>query len=73
MDRALKHWMIAARDGFTPSLKVIQTMYFKGRATKDDYTTALRSYQTYLGEIKSKQRDEAAAAVEDYRYYESGV
>ena len=72
-DRALKHWMIAARDGFTTSLNHIQTMYFKGHATKDDYTTALRSYQTYLGEIKSKQRDEAAAADEDYRYYESGV
>ena len=28
---------------------------------------ALQSYQTYLSEIKSKQRDEAAAAYEEYR------
>jgi len=30
---------------------------------------ALRSYQTYLGEIKSEQRDKAAATWDDCRYY----
>ena len=30
---------------------------------------ALQSYQTYLEEIKSDQRDKAAAADEKYRYY----
>jgi len=30
---------------------------------------ALRSYQIYLGEVKSPQRDKAAAARDDYRYY----
>ena len=33
------------------------------------YTKALKSYQTHLVEIKSSQRDEAAAADEKYRYY----
>jgi len=72
-ERALKHYMIAVRDGHENSLKIIQTMYFNGHATKDDYTKALRSYQEYLSEIKSKQRDEAAAADARLRYYESGV
>ena len=47
-------------------------MYTNGKATKEDYTTALRAYQEYLGEIKSVQRDKAAAASERYRYYSSG-
>ena len=36
-------------------------MYSNGDATKEDYTKALQSYQTYLRGIKSRQRDEAAA------------
>jgi len=68
--RALKHYMIAARAGDSDSLKQINRLYTYGRATKDDYTKALKLYQEYLGEIKSSQRDEAAAYDnEEYRYY----
>ena len=38
-------------------------------ATKDDYTQALRAYQAYVVEIKSPQRDEAAAFNDAYKYY----
>jgi len=69
MDRAIRHYIIAVRNGHTNSLREMQELYSNGHATKEDYTTALRSYQTYLGEIKSKQRDEAASADEDFRYY----
>ena len=69
MDRALKHHMIAVMSGFVESLNMIKEMYLKGHATKEDYTKALQSYQSYLNEIKSDQRDKAAAAREDYRYY----
>jgi len=68
-DRALKHFTIAVRGGFSQSLQQIKSIYSKGYATKEDYTKALQSYQEYLAEIKSRQRDEAAAAREDYRYY----
>jgi len=68
-DRALKHHMNAIRGGYSDSLNKIKKLYADGHATKEDYTKALQSYQSYLGEIKSKQRDEAAAAREDYRYY----
>jgi hypothetical protein len=37
---------------------------------KIDYTKALQGYQKYLGEVKSSQRDQAAAAREDYKYIE---
>ena len=69
MDRALKHLMIAAGFGYTRSLESIKQMFLHGQATKDDYTKALRSYQEYLVEIKSAQRDEAAAFNDGYKYY----
>ena len=69
VDKALKHYLIAARGGFSKSLKRIQVLYSEGYVTKKDYTTALRSYQTFLGEIKSDQRDKAAAAHERFRYF----
>jgi len=68
-NRALKHYLIAARSGFSDSLKNIQQLYKSGQATKEEYTKALRLYQTYLDEIKSDQRDQAAAANDKYRYY----
>jgi len=68
-DRAVTHHMIAVRCGDNDSLKEIQDLYTNGHATKDDYLKALQSYQEYLGEIQSKQRDEAAKADERYRYY----
>jgi len=68
-DRALKHWMIAVKDGEYRSLQNIKSTYMRGLATKDYYTKALQNYQEYLNEVKSVQRDEAAAAGEQYRYY----
>ena len=69
MNRALKHYMVAAGDGDDNSLKEIQDLYTNGHATKDDYAKALRAYQAYLAEIKSTQRDKAAAAHARCRYY----
>ena len=69
-DRAFKHSMIAVQSGKSECLNQIKWLYSKGLATKEDYTKALRSYQEYLGEIKSSQRDKAAAFnSEKYRYY----
>ena len=65
------HWMIAATDGDLGSLKKVKSMYRDGLATKDDYAKTLRSYQAYLDDIKSDQRDEAAAAKDIYKYYDS--
>ena len=69
-ERALKHYMIAVRGGAKNSLDYIQYLYSNGHASKQDYSTALRSYQVYLAEIKSDQRDKAAAADEVFKYIE---
>jgi len=68
-DRALKHYMIAVRDGDNDSLDRIKELCTNENVTKEDYMKALQSYQAYLGEIKSVQRDKAAAASERYKYY----
>ena len=68
-NRALKHFMIAVKGGYTLSVKEIQRMYMDGHVGKDHYANALRSHQEYLNEIKSGQRDKAAAFRDDYRYY----
>ena len=68
-DRAIKHFMIAAGGGENDSAKSIQQLYMDGGATKDDYTNALREYQAYLDEIRSEQRDIAAAYSDKYKYY----
>ena len=68
-DRALKHYMIAIKGGNKKSLESIKQLYKVGHATKDEYTNALRAYQTYLDEVKSQQRDEAAAYEPKWTYY----
>jgi len=67
VDRALKHYLIAVRDGDDDSLKCIKRLYSDGHVPKYEYTKALRLHQEYLDEIKSTRRDEAAVAY--HRYY----
>jgi len=99
IDKAVKHYQIAARGGCSDSLCRIRELYSNGEtdkkthalavltlaiagegdketieklnelysvpakdtATKEDYHNALRSYQVYLSEIKSSQRDKVNA------------
>lgn len=69
VDRAMKHWMIAVRGGNRESLENIKSMYKREHIAKDDYAKALRSYQAYVDEVKSDQRDEAAAFKDEWKYY----
>ena len=66
--RALKHYMLSAGGGSQDALTKIQMMKMVGNASDDDYMKALKSYQSHLDEIKSPQRDEAAAFDEGYKY-----
>ena len=68
MERALKHFMIAAGFGYTRSLEKIRLLFMNGDTTKEDYAKTLRAHQAFLDEIKSPQRDEAAAFDDDYKY-----
>ena len=61
--------LYAAGDGHNESVKNIQHLHRNGHATKDDYTKALLAYQKCIDEIRSEQRDKAAAYDDDYKYY----
>jgi len=62
MDRAFKHWMISANDGFDVSMKAVQEGYEIGFVTKDDYAKTIRAYDNSIAEMKSDDRDRYAAA-----------
>ena len=57
--RATKHFILAARAGSKPSLDDVKRGYKHGVVTKDEYASALRSYQKSQDEMKSEARDKA--------------
>jgi TPR repeat protein len=61
MDRAVKHWMIAAEAGHDNSLAAIRACFLRGHATKDDFERALRAHKEAKDEMRSEQREAAAA------------
>eukprot|EP00986_Skeletonema_menzelii_P008566 scaffold3652_cov102-Skeletonema_menzelii.AAC.2 len=59
MDRAVKHWIIAAKLGDDKSLEAVKVHYKAGFVSKDDFAAALRCYQATIDASKSPQREEA--------------
>jgi TPR repeat protein len=54
LDRAIKHWLIAARSRELRAVDCIKEEMTDGNATRDDYyAQALRGYELYLDEVKS--------------------
>ena len=60
-DRAVRHFLISAKMGHKGSVDSIKKMFARGLATKAQYTEALKGYQDAVEEMKSPERDEAAA------------
>lgn len=58
-ERAVKHFIIAAKLGLDESLKSLKTCYNMGRVSKDDFAAALREHQAAVDATKSSQREEA--------------
>ena len=59
-DRAIKHWMIAAKCGDDKSLKFVGEGYKAGHVTKDEYASTLRAHKDVQDEMKSEQRTNVA-------------
>lgn len=55
MDRAMKHFMIAASSGYD-CLKDVGEGYKAGFVTKEQYANTMRAHQTICDEMKSEQR-----------------
>ena len=56
--RGLKHLVIAASDGYQPSLTIVKEGYKLGGIKKEDYAKALRAFQESTDAVKSKQRED---------------
>jgi tetratricopeptide (TPR) repeat protein len=63
IQRAAKHWIIAATLGYDRSLETLKKRYTcAGEISKEDFASALRAHQAAVDATKSSQRDEAGAA-----------
>ena len=60
VDRAVKHWIIAANLGHDPSIQALKNGYKYGDVTKDDFAAALRAHHAAVKATKSPQRETAA-------------
>eukprot|EP00984_Skeletonema_dohrnii_P010487 scaffold4091_cov85-Skeletonema_dohrnii-CCMP3373.AAC.2 len=60
IERAGKHWIIAANLGCDDSINALKECYADGKISKEDFAAALRGHQAAVDETKSQQREEAA-------------
>ena len=58
--RAMKHFILAAKAGHDKALEYVKKGYMGGFVTKDEYESTLRAYQKSIDEMKSEARDKAA-------------
>ena len=65
IDRAAKHYIIAANLGHDKSLKAIKDLFVKRKVSKEDYAAALRGCQAAVDATKSAERNIA----EDFLIY----
>eukprot|EP00984_Skeletonema_dohrnii_P007293 scaffold2644_cov89-Skeletonema_dohrnii-CCMP3373.AAC.1 len=56
-DRAVKHWIIAAKLGNDESIERLKEMYQRGGVIKKDFASALRGHQAAVDATKSPQRE----------------
>jgi TPR repeat protein len=61
MERAVKHWIIAAKLGDEETMRVLLQVYKDGYITKEDYGATLRAHQAAVEATKSSQREAAYA------------
>ncbi len=60
-ERAIKHFIIAAKLGFDESLEIVKENFRGGFVSKEDFEAALRGHQAAVDATKSEQRDAAYA------------
>lgn len=73
MDRAMKHFVIAARAGFELSLKTVKRMYIDGVITKEEYANTLRAHQRRQDDTKSDARTRAKKEVSHIKSIKRGI
>jgi len=59
IDRAVKHWIIAANLGDEDSIQRLKQCYADGKVSKEDFAAALRAHHAAVEAMKSPQREAA--------------
>ena len=59
VERAVKHYIIAATHGYDTSIKYLIDTFKTGFMSKEELTSTLRAYQIAVDATKSRQRKEA--------------
>ena len=59
VDRAVKHFIIAAKLGLNEALEAVKDAFAQGFVSKEDYADALRGHQAAVDATKSEQRTKA--------------
>jgi TPR repeat protein len=59
MERAVRHFIIAANLGYDKSMKALWKHYSAGNITKEDLDATLRAHHAAIDATKSEQRDRA--------------
>jgi len=65
IERAYRHLLLAAKAGHEEALSNIKLGFEDGFITKDEYASTLRAHQKIQDEMKSDERDKAAAFYEE--------
>jgi TPR repeat protein len=66
-ERAVKHFIIAAKLGYDLALDALKMCYREGSVSKENYAAALRAQQAAMDAMKSPQREAAEAALRQNR------
>jgi TPR repeat protein len=66
MERAVKHFIIAANMGLDESLKVLWELHAKGFVKKEDLTATLRTHHAAVNAAKSPQREQAEEVFKEF-------
>ena len=64
IERAVKHWIIAATQGYDSAIKMLMTAFKEGDLSKEDLAATLRAHKAAVDATKSPQR---RAAEEFYK------
>ena len=62
MQRAIKHFIIAATLGFEPAIEALKELYATEMVSKEDFAAALRTHKAARDAMKSPHRDAEEAA-----------
>eukprot|EP00574_Skeletonema_japonicum_P010732 CAMPEP_0201718122 /NCGR_PEP_ID=MMETSP0593-20130828/3694_1 /ASSEMBLY_ACC=CAM_ASM_000672 /TAXON_ID=267983 /ORGANISM="Skeletonema japonicum, Strain CCMP2506" /LENGTH=296 /DNA_ID=CAMNT_0048208339 /DNA_START=3 /DNA_END=890 /DNA_ORIENTATION=+ len=65
IERAVKHFLIAAKQGYDKSMKTLMELFKQGLVSKEDLAAALRAHQAAVDATKSPQRE----AAEEFQFH----